>query len=59
MPIKETPCTFCRGTGEFKGKYLTDRTECQGTGFMWVRKINRSKEYDKINLKENKNEFRL
>ena len=59
MPIKETPCDICKGTGEFEGKHLSDCTECQGTGFMWVRKIDRSEEYDKINLKENKNEFRL
>ena len=55
MTIKETPCTLCRGTGEFKGKYLSDCTECQGTGFMWVR----SGDNDKTSLKESKNEFRL
>lgn len=48
MPIKETPCTLCRGTGEFEGKYLSDCTECQGTGFMWVRKIDGSEEHEQL-----------
>lgn len=44
MPVKEVPCALCWGSGEFKGAYITDCTECQGTGFIWV--MNGDDEYD-------------
>lgn len=53
MAIKETPCTLCRGTGEFKGKYITDCTDCQGTGFMWEMEIERIEEHEVLSIRSN------
>lgn len=47
MPIKETPCVLCKGTGEFNyEEHVIDCTECQGTGFMWEMEIERIEEND-------------